>query len=336
MKLVEFQDAFQCRPLRFVSADQPVRLGKVHPKSGGIGIAYRGCREMLDGLGRVPGFERPQTEDVELVRVGHRLNWRVSARRVKPLAIDADTNFRNSADMAFALNPDLDPAMIAAELASTGRVQICDFLELAGAEALLRFLLEAGGWRHVVNAGDNVYEIGCDELERMNEEQRRTLDRKTDEQAAEGFQFRFDTIRVPDDELDRASQATILTQFASFLSSPDTVEWFRRITGRQAIDFADAQATRYRNGAYLTRHDDAVEGKQRHFAYVMNLTKDWRAEWGGLLFFPTYREIRIDALVPEFNVLHLFEVGQQHGVTQVASYAPRPRISVTGWLRSRG
>ena len=40
-------------------------------------------------------------------------------------------------------------------------------------------------------------------------------------------------------------------------------------------------------------------------------------------------------MVPHFNLLNLFAVGQPHGVSQVATYAPRPRISVTGWLRSR-
>lgn len=237
--------------------------------------------------------------------------------------------------MAFALNGDLDTTQIAERLAADRRVQIRDFLDPEAATRLLEDLLSASTWRHVLNAGDKVYEIDCDQLASMDEDQRRILDRKADLEAAEGFQFRFDTIRVPDDEKERKSIGTPLTQFAEFLSSSPVVSWFREVTGCEAIDFADAQATRYRNGAFLTRHDDAVEGKQRHYAYVLNLTRDWRAEWGGLLFFPGDDAIRIDALVPEFNVLNLFAVGQQHGVSQVASYAPRPRISVTGWLRSR-
>lgn len=237
--------------------------------------------------------------------------------------------------MKFELNPALDEESIAASLASSGRVQVRDFLKPGGAEALLQFLLDSADWRHVLNAGDKVYEIGCDQLEAMTEEQRRTLDRKADQEAAHGFQFRFDTIRVPDDEGERSSQGTLLSSFASFLSSAEMVAWFHRVTGRDSIDFADAQATRYRTGCYLTTHDDAVEGKNRHFAYVLNLTRDWRADWGGLLFFPGDRSTRVEAMVPHFNLLNLFAVGQPHGVSQVATYAPRPRISVTGWLRSR-
>lgn len=237
--------------------------------------------------------------------------------------------------MQFELNPTLDVKAIAASLKSAGHVQIPDFLKPEAAEALLQFLLDSEDWRHVLNAGDKVYEIPFEQLEAMDQEQRRTLDRKADQEAAHGFQFRFDTIRVPDGEAERRAQDTPLTDFASFLSAPEQVDWFRRITGSDKVDFADAQATRYRSGSFLTTHDDAVEGKRRHFAYVLNLTRDWRADWGGLLFFPSERSTRVDALVPHFNLLNLFAVGQPHGVSQVATYAPRPRISVTGWLRSR-
>ena len=237
--------------------------------------------------------------------------------------------------MKFALNSGLDAKHIQAELAARKRVQIRDFLRPPSAEALLGHLLDSADWRHVLNAADRVYEIPCDELASMDEAQRTVLDRKTDERAAREFQFRFDTIRVPDSEPERIATKTLLAEFAMFLSSPAVVRWFRSITGCSEVDFADAQATRYRNGAYLTRHDDAVEGKERHFAYVLNLTRDWREEWGGLLLFPRDGAVTVDSLVPHFNLLTLFEVGQQHGVSQVASYAARPRISVTGWLRSR-
>ena len=237
--------------------------------------------------------------------------------------------------MKFALNPSLKTKHIAAELAARNRVQIRDFLHPPSAEALLGHLLESADWRHVLNGADNVYEIPCGELASMDEAQRAVLDRKTDERAASEFQFRFDTIRVPDGEHDRIAANTPLAEFALFLSSPPVVRWFRSITGCDEIDFADAQATRYRNGAYLTRHDDAVEEKRRHFAYVLNLTRDWREEWGGLLHFPQDGALTTEALIPIFNVLNLFQVGQPHCVSQVASYAPRPRISVTGWLRSR-
>ncbi len=237
--------------------------------------------------------------------------------------------------MTFALNPQLDQERIASTLAASRRVQIAQFLNAADAEALARHLAGAKSWIHVLNAGDKVFEIGCDALERMDQAQQTVLSRKADEAAAHGFQFRFDTIRVPDDEGQRTASGQLLDDFASFMSSPAMVGWFRSVAHCDEIDFADCQATRYRQGHYLTRHDDAVEEKRRHFAYVLSLTAGWRAEWGGLLMFPDDGASSIEAFVPQFNTLTLFAVGQQHSVAQVASYAPEPRLSVTGWLRSR-
>ncbi|QDP19748.1 2OG-Fe(II) oxygenase [Sphingomonas xanthus] len=236
--------------------------------------------------------------------------------------------------MTYALNPSLETASIAAELAASGRVQVADFLVPEAAEMLASALPDSAPWRHVLNAGDNVYELDANALDSMPAEQRSALEQKVDREAGQGFQFRFDTIRVPDDADQRDDSA--LHRFATFMSGDPARGWLRSVTGCYAIDFADCQATRYRPGHFLTRHDDAVEGKQRHFAYVLSLTGGWRAEWGGLLHFPGEDEPRIEAFVPRFNMLTLFAVGQPHSVSQVASYAPRARLSVTGWLRSRG
>ena len=237
--------------------------------------------------------------------------------------------------MTFAINPRVDQAAIAAQIRAAGRVQVCDFLEPSGAAALLKYLRGASSWVHVLNAGDNVYEIATDQLAAMGDKERAALNRKVDREAARGFRFRFDAIRVPDDAGERTALQNPLSDFAIFLSSDQAVAWLRGVTGCASIEFADCQATRYGSGAFLTRHDDKVEGKHRYFAYVLGLTREWREEWGGLLMFPAVGALSVEALVPRFNVLTLFEIGQPHSVSQVASYAPETRFSVTGWLRGR-
>ena len=237
--------------------------------------------------------------------------------------------------VTFALNPRLDQPDLTAQIRAAGRIQIPDFLEPSGANALLDHLQCATDWVHVLNAGDKVYEIASEQMVAMSAKERAALDQKVDREAAKGFQFRFDTIRAPDDERERASSKQLIVEFAQFLSSRPVIDWFRAVTGCERIDFADCQATRYTQKAFLTRHDDKVDGKRRHFAYVLGLTRDWREEWGGLLLFPQKGAMIVEALVPQYNVLTLFEVGQPHSVSQVATYAPAPRFSVTGWLRSR-
>lgn len=221
------------------------------------------------------------------------------------------------------------------KLAKVGRVQIDGFLASSEAMVLRDSLEQAADWRHVLNAGDKVYEIADADVASMADPERRTLETTTYRSAETRFQFRYDTIRIPDDEIKLDSEDTPLHAFARFLNSSDVIAYWRSVTGCDRIDFVDCQATRYRLGDFLTRHDDAVEGKNRLFAYVLGLSEDWRADWGGLLLFADDRDQLIDAFSPRFNALSLFSVGQPHSVSMVTPFAGRSRLSVTGWLRSK-
>ena len=107
------------------------------------------------------------------------------------------------------------------------------------------------------------------------------------------------------------------------------------LTGDPRCAYADAQATRYRPGDFLTAHDDDVAGKKRLYAFVLNFTPAWRPDWGGLLAFHDADGHVSEAYTPTFNALNIFRVPQQHAVTQVASFAGAERLSITGWIRER-
>ena len=76
-----------------------------------------------------------------------------------------------------------------------------------------------------------------------------------------------------------------------------------------------------------------IDGKGRIAAYVLNLTPQWRPEWGGLLLFPGSDGAQAEAFVPGFNRLSLLRVPQQHCVTEVSRAAAFRRYAITGWLR---
>ena len=77
----------------------------------------------------------------------------------------------------------------------------------------------------------------------------------------------------------------VLKDFLEFLNSKSVLDSIRRISGFQNIDYADAQATRYDPGYFLTSHNDSVDGKNRLAAYVFNLSPRWHPDWGGNLMF---------------------------------------------------
>jgi Rps23 Pro-64 3,4-dihydroxylase Tpa1-like proline 4-hydroxylase len=123
--------------------------------------------------------------------------------------------------------------------------------------------------------------------------------------------------------------------WVAFANSEAFLGPMREITGEPRIAFADAQVTRYRRGHFLTAHDDGIEGKNRYFAYVLNLSPRWKIEWGGLLMFHGDDGHVAEAFLPNFNSLNLLKVPALHSVSQVSLFAGDDRLAITGWLRGR-
>lgn len=235
----------------------------------------------------------------------------------------------------FSLNPALDARDLARRFSVHRRIQIADFLEPSCAEDLKSELASSNRWRLVISGGGQVFEIPRRDYDLLPAVERARIEEAIHTAARSGFQFRYEAIRVPDDEDERANADTLLFDFASFMSSVQTVDFIKRITGRDEPSFADAQATRYCAGDLLTRHDDLVAGKNRSLAYILGLTSGWNPDWGGLLYFLKADGDVLETFVPRFNALSLFEVGQHHSVGMVTPFAGEPRVSVTGWFRSK-
>jgi len=120
-----------------------------------------------------------------------------------------------------------------------------------------------------------------------------------------------------------------------WINSPIFIQLLRSVTGVSNIMAADAQATRYLPGHFLKRHNDQVANQSREVAYVLNLTKDWRSDWGGLLHFMDDRDRVTETYMPAFNTLTLFRVPMWHHVSYVSPAATEARYAITGWGQSR-
>jgi SM-20-related protein len=138
----------------------------------------------------------------------------------------------------------------------------------------------------------------------------------------------------------------LLMQLVEQLNAPDFLDFLRRLTAEPALRRIDAQATRYRAGHFLLRHNDFSATEDRRFAYVINLSKNWRADWGGVLqFFDAPHQASaaqietlplkiIDTVCPAFNSLSIFKVPQWHCVSPVAAFVTAERLAITGWMQA--
>ncbi|QMW21781.1 2OG-Fe(II) oxygenase [Sandaracinobacteroides saxicola] len=234
----------------------------------------------------------------------------------------------------FWLHPDLDVEALRGAFAARGRVRIAPFLRDDCADRLAAHLLARDDWKQHINSGEKWFELDRETRAGFSAERRAALEAAVNAQAARGFQYRFEGLRVADDAAGRAADGSLLSRFGDFLNSGPVLVLLRAVTGVADVALLDAQATLYSAGDFLTVHDDDVAGKHRRAAYVLNLTRDWRADWGGLLLL--HDAGRSEAWAPAWNSLSLFAVPHPHSVSQVSSFATGQRLSVTGWLRAAG
>lgn len=233
----------------------------------------------------------------------------------------------------FDLPKNIDASRLRKVFQEKGRVEIPSFIMPEQAETLRNSLLGRNDWALVLNAGDKVYEIERQQLKNMTKQQSVELETRVVSAGREGFQFRYEAIRSPDDERERLNRDTLLDRFVTFMSSRSVLKFLSEITGNDRLEFADGQATAYSPGHFLTSHDDDVAGKGRQAAFVLGLSPKWKAEWGGLLMFHGDDGNIEEAFVPAMGALRLFAVPKLHSVSYISPLAPEPRLSVTGWLR---
>lgn len=240
-----------------------------------------------------------------------------------------------SADPAVRLNADLDAAAIADVYARHGRVHIPSIFPLDVAERVHRALTSETPWSRVVRGTSRHFDFVPQGWETLPQEQRDELTRAVHAQGRTGFGYFYENFPIADHHEAGRHLGAYLMRVYEFLNSAPFLEFARRVTGAESIAFADAQATCYRIGDFLTAHDDAVEGKRRIAAYVLNFTPGWRSDWGGLLQFLDKDGHVAEAYTPAFNALNLLRVPQPHAVSYVNPLAGGARYSITGWLRAR-
>lgn len=243
----------------------------------------------------------------------------------EPASVDA-------AALAFA--PSLDAAAAAREFRDRGRVRIADVLDAASAARLRACLVHDVPWRLVYNEGMKQVVVDEHELEQRDVVFQREILQRVLLRAQDEFQYLYRSFPMVTAYLQGEYPELFLHRVFEWLNEPATLEVLRRITGIDTLRKANAQATLYNPGHFLTVHDDSgLDKEKRRVAYVLSMTKNWRTEWGGQLQFLTAKDgTAEEAWTPTFNTLALFRVPTWHIVTYVAPFAKEQRFAITGWL----
>ena len=233
------------------------------------------------------------------------------------------------------INDTLDIAAARARLQREARVQVADYLQPVAAERLRHCLAHEVPWTLALRDGDGPRTIPHGDYAAMPADAQVELLRRVAESARGGeYRFAYDSYMMVSAYKEGRDPDLLLHRVLEFFNTPEYIGFVRELTGDAGIHRVNAQATRYRPGHFLRYHTDVDSSEGRRYAYVLNLSRDWQPDWGGLLQFVADDGGIVDTFLPRWNSLSLFRVPAGHVVSQVAPWADVDRLAITGWLLS--
>lgn len=235
--------------------------------------------------------------------------------------------------MEFALSQSHDLGALSRDYAVKNRLQIRDFFDESTAEEIHQRLL-AMNWWLTFNEGEKVNQLRPEQLAQLQQQEAMQIQQKVYQGAQAGYQFLYNYYPLFSAYFSPQVEDMPLFPVYEFINSPGFLDFIRKLTGLDDIRWADAHATLYRAGHFLKFHTDEKPTDKRRAAYVLNFTKDWGRDWGGLLQFWDKKYDVEQAYRPIFNGLNIFTVPADHSVSVVAPYCPGLRFSITGWMRA--
>jgi Rps23 Pro-64 3,4-dihydroxylase Tpa1-like proline 4-hydroxylase len=238
----------------------------------------------------------------------------------------------------FDINPTIDVAAASTIFAHDDRVQIRDFLTDKTAQGVRRVLERETLWGTAWQAGTNgPSSIRQHELRAMPSDRRTALALAVNTAAAaREYAFRFAHYPMVHAYIEKWNSKGIHDLLVEHLNDAPFLDLARAVTGIPELIKADAQATFFSAGDFLSVHDDSHATERRRVAYVLNVADaDWSPDWGGYLNFLDDDGDIVAGWRPRFNSLNLFRVPQRHQVSYVPPFARASRFAVTGWFRDK-
>lgn len=124
-----------------------------------------------------------------------------------------------------------------------------------------------------------------------------------------------------------------LSDFNEFVNSEAFLNPIRSITSRPDARNTWIEASAYDRCCFLGTHRDDHHPRNL-VALVLNLTRVWQVDWGGLLLIQHVKNACPIVLPPSWNTMNLFAIPVDHQVSCVSPAAQQKRYAMRGWLLS--
>lgn len=234
------------------------------------------------------------------------------------------------------INPSLDPNAFRESYARDKFVQIRNIFESTQAEAICQILRTQIRWRLIYQTPEEgVVELSKEQIDAMGSNGIKQRMDRVMELARRSHGYCYSGYHMIGAIKEGRDLGHPIHKVTEFLNSSEFIDFGSKVIGETGITRADAQATLFGPGSFLTRHVDEGSNNERRAAYTLGFSKDWHTDWGGLLMFVNKETTDVtEAYIPRFNTLTLFDGRKVHSVSPVSTFAGDGRFSIVGWLQN--
>ena len=231
--------------------------------------------------------------------------------------------------MTNILNLNINNDLLQLEFMEKQKIVIENFFKPEFAEKLYKFItkIPPHKWFYSCGIRNTRYE-GRD----IPSKKKKNLDNvKEANRSFSKDEFSFNLMRTMDYRKNEVSKYELLIR--KVLSSKLFMSMISYLTNLNITNVNQLFLSKYKSGSFLSPHSDIGNGR---LAFVINMTKNWKPQYGGILHFLNNSRTKIiDSLVPSFNNLVIFYIpkeGIPHFVSHVSPGVKANRFAITGWL----
>jgi SM-20-related protein len=118
----------------------------------------------------------------------------------------------------------------------------------------------------------------------------------------------------------------------TWLGAEPTLDMISDITGKKPLTDSSCTITRFSQGQFLTTNTFTKLEEKSKIGFILDLTPDWKADWGGLLQLHAEDGEPAIAFTPKFNNLILFDASRPFSISYLAPYIKYYKYSLMGWF----
>ena len=219
-----------------------------------------------------------------------------------------------------------DMTVLKETFSKNNRLKINDFLLSAFANSLYAHAVAEKNWVLSTGINKNKYEKSdTTQFDKINR-----LQLKNVSEAFGKDEFAYGFYRTMNNNVPNYIEYTV----RKVIGSDEFIKMLNDITDLGLTKLTTLFMSKYKSGNFLSPHSDKGNGR---LAFVINLSKFWKPQYGGALhFLNDERTEIIDTFVPDFNNLVIFYVPEPNGIPHFVSHVcpnVKPsRYAITGWF----